>query len=88
MSSDGKKTVVLYGLSTCVWCNRTKRFLEKHKVAFTFVLVDTLQGKRREQALAQVKKFNPRVSFPTLVVDKKHSIVGYHENQMKEVLGL
>ncbi len=80
--------VVFYGLSTCIWCRRTRRFLEEQDVAFDFVYVDLLQGDERAEAIDQVRHWNPAASFPTVVLDDRQCVVGYHPDQLKEVLEL
>lgn len=80
--------VMFYGLSTCVWCKRTRKFLEEHNVAFEFVYVDLLEGEEKEAAKAQMCNFNPKESFPTLVIDGSHYAVGYKPEEIKKALGL
>ncbi|MDW8069267.1 MAG: glutaredoxin family protein [Anaerolineae bacterium] len=80
--------VLFYGLSTCIWCRRTRQFLESNGVAFDFVYVDLLSGAEREVAIEQVRRWNPSVSFPTLVIDGKRCIVGYRPEEIKEALEL
>lgn len=80
--------VLFYGLSTCIWCRRTRQFLESNNVAFDFVYVDLLQGAEREAAVEQVRRWNPSVSFPTLVIDGKRCIIGYRPEEIQEALGL
>jgi glutaredoxin len=80
--------VVFYGISTCVWCKRTRRFLEEQGVAFDYFYVDLLSGYEREEVLTQVRRWNPGASFPTLVVDDSRCVVGYRPEEIKEVLGL
>lgn len=82
------KKVVFYGLSTCGWCKRTKQFLDKHNVEYDLHYVDLLSGQKRQQVLEEVKRWNPRTSFPTVVVDDETVVVGYREDELKEVLGL
>jgi len=79
---------VLYALSTCIWCRRTRQFLERQGVAFDYIYVDLLQGKEREDALAQVRRWNPSISFPTLVADDSRCVVGAKLEEIKEVLEL
>jgi glutaredoxin len=81
-------TIVFYGLSTCIWCKRTRKFLESQEVKFDYVYVDLLQGQEREEAVEQVRCWNPAVSFPTLVVDDARCVVGYKPEEIKEALGL
>ena len=80
--------VVLYGLSTCVWCRKTREFLESEGVLFDIVYVDTLEGSEQEAAVAEVRRWNPAVSFPTVVIDGAQSVNGYKPDDLKEVLGL
>jgi len=80
--------VVLYALSTCGWCRKTRRFLESQHVAFDYVYVDLLQGNEREEVITQVRRWNPGSSFPTIVVDDRAVIVGYREDELTEALDL
>jgi len=86
--SRNRHHVLFYGLSTCIWCKRTRQFLENNDVAFDVVYVDLLQGAEREAAVEQVRRWNPSVSFPTLVIDNQRCIIGYRPEEMQEALGL
>lgn len=84
-----ENSVKLYALSTCVHCRHAKQFLEEHQVSFDCVYVDQLQGDERQQIIAQVKKYNPRVSFPTLVLcDGQKVIIGFQREDLLEALHL
>lgn len=78
--------VVFYGLSTCIWCRKTRQYLEDEGIAFDFFYVDLLQGQEREDVLARVRRWNPAVSFPTIVVDGVKSITGYRPEEIAETL--
>ena len=80
--------VKLYALSTCGWCRKTKAFLDENEIAYDLVYVDLLDGEEKDQVLAEVRKWNPRSSFPTVVVDDKESVAGFKKEQLQEVLGL
>ena len=79
--------VKLYSLSTCSHCKSTKKFLSDCTVMYDFVDVDLLQGDERKAILEDVKKFNPKCSFPTIIIGDK-VIVGFKENEIREALGL
>ncbi len=79
---------VFYGLSTCVWCRRTRQFLEDQGVKFDYVYVDLLKGQEREEAIEQVRSWNSAVSFPTVVVGDEQCVVGYKPEKLKEALRL
>lgn len=77
--------IMLYALSTCGWCRKTRALLESAGVAYDFVYVDLLQGKEKEDTLNMVKKWNPTASFPTLVINEI-GIIGYDEDSIKKEL--
>ena len=79
--------VKMYTLSTCSHCKATKKFLSECNVEYEFFDVDLLEGDERKAILEDVKKLNPRCSFPTIKIGDK-VIVGYKENELKEALGL
>jgi glutaredoxin-like protein NrdH len=83
-----KGKLLIYTLTTCIWCKKTKAFLENLGVGYNFVEVDVLSNEEKEKALTEIKRFNPSCSFPTLVVNGEQCIVGYNEAKIKEVLGL
>ena len=80
-------SVKLFSLSTCSHCKATKKFLGECNVKYEFTDVDLLQGEERAAILEDVKKLNPRCSFPTIIIGEK-VIIGYKEDQIKEALGL
>lgn len=79
--------VQVYSLSTCSHCKATKKFLSDCTVKYDFVDVDLLKGDERKAILEDVKKFNPKCSFPTVIIGES-VIVGYKEKEIKEALGL
>lgn len=82
---DANKKIKLYAVSTCGHCKTLKKMLESGAFNFDSVDVDLLEGKQRRDMLDEVRQFNKRCSFPTLVVGEK-VIVGYRENEIKEAL--
>lgn len=87
---EGEKRgkVMLYALSTCVWCNKTKKLLSDLGVDYSYIYVDLLKGDERKRTLEEVKRHNPNLSFPTTVIDDDKCIVGYKEREIKEALDL
>jgi glutaredoxin-like protein NrdH len=84
VSGKKKGTVMLYALSTCGWCKRTKELLREIGVEFDYTFVDLLEGKEQDIAMDTVERFNPSGSFPTLIIDNKKSIVGFKEQEIRE----
>jgi glutaredoxin len=79
--------IKIYTLSTCSHCKSTKKLLGDFGIQYEFTDVDLLQGEERAVILEDVKKFNPRVSFPTIIIGEK-VIVGYKEEEIRAALGL
>ena len=87
---SGRKVgeLMLYALSTCQWCNKTKELLRDLGVDFNFVYVDLLEGEEQEKALSELERWNPKGSFPTLVIGNARCIIGYQESQIRKEFGL
>ena len=87
---DGKNkgNILLYALSTCGWCKKTKEFLNSLGVEFSYIFVDLLEEQEKDEIMEDVKKWNPRCSFPTLIINDEKCIVGYKEDQIEEAIGL
>jgi glutaredoxin-like protein NrdH len=86
VKGKNKGDVMLYALSTCGWCKKTKRLLDELGIEYHYVDVDLVTEEQQGDVLDEVKGWNPRGTFPTLVVNDE-CIVGYKEEKIKEVLG-
>ncbi len=82
-----EEPVKVFSLSTCSHCKSTKKLLSNCTVQYDFIDVDLLEGDERKAILADVKKFNPKCSFPTIIIGDS-VIVGHKEDKIKEALGL
>jgi glutaredoxin len=82
-----EKEAKLYTLSTCSHCRATKKYLDECNIKYEFTDVDLLQGEERKAILEDVRKINPRCSFPTIIIGDK-VIVGFKEQEIREALGL
>jgi glutaredoxin-like protein NrdH len=80
-----KGKITLYALSTCGWCKRTRELLQELGVDHSYVYVDLLPPDEMEEALLEVERYNPRGSFPTLVIGDK-VIIGFREQEIREAL--
>jgi glutaredoxin len=79
--------VKIFSLSTCSHCRATKKFIDDCTIKYEFIDVDLLKGDERKAIIEDVKKFNPRCSFPTIIIGEK-VIVGFKEKEIKEALGM
>ncbi|GAB6281004.1 MAG: glutaredoxin family protein [Thermovirga sp.] len=86
---EGKKKgdILVYALSTCGWCRKTKEHLKEMGVAFDYIDVDLLETKDADEVMRAVRKHNDKGSFPTIVINGEHCIVGYDMDRIKDLLG-
>ena len=87
IEGEKKGDVKLYALSTCGWCKKTKGLLGELEVEYSYIDVDLLEGSDKKEVMDEVKRHNPKCSFPTLVINDKKCIVGFKEDQIKEAIG-
>jgi len=82
------KYVKVYALSTCGWCRKTVDWLKENGVKAEIVYTDMIEDEaEKEKIVAQARKHNPRLSFPTVVVnDGECVIVGFEPEKMRSVL--
>ena len=78
--------LVLFALSTCPHCRNARNFLDNNDVAYRFVYVDQLDGDEQKTVVEEATKYNPRRSFPTLVIDDDEVLVGFTEQDWKAKL--
>ena len=77
---------MLYALSTCGWCRKTKELLGNLGVKYSYVYVDLLEDDDQLNTMNELKHWNPKCSFPTLVINDKTCIVGFKEDEIVEAL--
>jgi len=81
-----KHAVMLYALSTCIWCKKTRKLLDDLGAGYDYVYVDLLTGKDEEEAMAEVRKHNPQCTFPLVIIDGSTAIVGFREPDITKAL--
>ena len=83
VQGSNKKNLMLFTLSTCIWCRKTKELLNNLKVAYQYVDVDLLNQADQEEAYIEMKKYKSE-SFPTIIFnDGEDVIIGYEEEDIK-----
>lgn len=84
VEGENKGKAVLYALSTCGWCKKTRMLLEDLNVEYSYIYVDLLEGEEREEIIEQMKEWNSQLSFPTLVINDEETIIGFDEEGIRE----
>jgi len=80
------KKVVLFALSTCGWCRRTKELLNEVEIEYEYVDVDQCSGEERETITAMARRLNPRGNYPILQIGDQ-VVVGYDPERIRKALG-
>lgn len=83
-SGTKKGDVILYTLSTCQWCRKTKDLLSELGIDYYYIDVDLAIGDDQKELTEEIKKFNPACSFPTMVINERDTIIGFDEGKIKE----
>ncbi len=86
---EGKKrgNVMLYALSTCIWCMKTKKLLKELGIEYTYEDVDLLEGEEGALIIKKIKKLVETPSFPLIVINDKKVIRGFDEVKIMKELG-
>jgi len=79
--------VILYALSTCVYCQAIKKMFEDLHIEHSYIEADLLEDNHRSAVLEQLKRVNPKCSFPTTVIGDQ-VVTGYKAQEIKEKIGV
>ena len=85
-SKQSEHSIMLFALSTCIWCKKTKNLLGSLDLSYEFINVDELSGQDEARVMEELRKFNPHATFPTIVIDEHEVILGFREDQIKKAL--
>ncbi|HPB60122.1 MAG TPA: glutaredoxin family protein [Candidatus Saccharicenans sp.] len=85
---EGRKAgkLMLYAISTCPWCRKTKALLNELGVEYSYIDVDLVPEEEEDKIRREVERWNDRLSFPTLVIDDEEVIIGFQEERIRQVL--
>jgi glutaredoxin-like protein NrdH len=80
------KNIMLFALSTCIWCKKTKALLKDLGLEHSYVDVDLLFGADQEEAYNEMWKHNQGTSFPTIIINNgEEMIIGFDEEKLKSL---
>ena len=81
------KPLIFYTLSTCSYCEITKKMLDDLEIEYKNIIVDLLPAEEKEKAVQEITRFNPRCTFPTLIYGDE-VIIGMKLQETKDMLGV
>jgi len=85
---NSKHKVLVYALSTCVWCKMTKQFLKDNNVEYEYIHVDLCDEKDKVKIRQHIQSKGGNLSYPTIIVDDNILITGFRKDKLKEALGI
>ncbi|HII85628.1 TPA: glutaredoxin family protein [Candidatus Bathyarchaeota archaeon] len=88
---SGKKNahkVVVFALSTCVWCKMTKQYLQDNQIEYEYIDVDLCEEDEKQEVRQQILDKGGSLSYPTIIVDDKVLVTGFRKDKLKEHLEL
>jgi glutaredoxin len=77
--------VLMYTLSTCPWCRKTKQFFKDKNIPFDFVDYDVASDEEQDRIVADMRKHTSHISFPYVVIDDK-VVQGYNPDKYEELI--
>jgi glutaredoxin-like protein NrdH len=83
-----KGRILVYALSTCMWCRMAKNLLKDLGVGYEYVDVDLLPVEEKDVVKKEIRKWNPDGSYPTIVINDKECVSGFDETEIKEKIGV
>jgi glutaredoxin-like protein NrdH len=83
-----KHKVLIYALSTCVWCKMTKQYLKDNGVEFEFVDVDLATETDKDKIRKDISSKGGSLSYPTTIIDDKTVVTGFRKDLLKKELEL
>ena len=83
-----KGRILVYALSTCMWCRMAKNLLRDLGVGYEYVDVDLLPVEEKDAVKKEIRKWNPDGSYPTIVINDKECVSGFDETEIKEKIGV
>ncbi|MHA2391845.1 MAG: glutaredoxin family protein [Promethearchaeota archaeon] len=81
-----EENILIFTLSTCMWCKKCKAFLNDRNMTYRYIDVDKIEKQDKSKILDYLKStYKERISYPFLVCESGH-VVGYNPNQYEELL--
>jgi glutaredoxin len=87
VDGENRGKINFFALSTCIWCRKTKALLNRLGVDYYYIDVDLVTGDDVDKVRDEMGRWNPMLSFPTIIIDDDKVITGYREQELKEALG-
>ncbi|MBP2029838.1 glutaredoxin [Methanohalophilus levihalophilus] len=78
--------VILYTLSTCPWCRKSKAYLNERNIPFDNIEYDLADEETKEMIRNVIEESGEKLAFPFLKKGDQ-CICGYNPKKYAEILG-
>jgi len=79
--------VIMYTMSTCPWCRKTKKFFTDNKIPFEYTDYDLATDEEQKKIMDTMLKKGADGIFPFVIIGKD-VVIGYHPEKYSELLRL
>ena len=77
---------IMYALTTCLHCKNTKKFREDNHFEVTVIHLDDYCDAQRAELMEKVRTYNPRGTFPVVLMPNGKVIVGFRKILLEEAM--
>ena len=87
VKGKNKGNVILYAISTCLWCKKTKRLLNELGIEYYYVDVDLMSETQKDEVREEVIRWKKKADYPCIVINNEKCIPTYDEQVIRKELG-
>jgi len=89
---NNSHSVVVYTMSSCTPCWKTKKLFDSQSVKYEYLDLDTAAPWERSEAMVEIGEHLPgggvKIFFPVIIIDGRTVIYGYDKGKLSEFLEL
>lgn len=79
------KKIVVYGLSTCPWCRKTKQYFTDMQIDFDYINYDLANEEEQSKIMQDMKELGSGNAFPFVKIGEE-VIIGYNPEKFSTLL--
>ena len=80
--------VLIYAISTCIWCKRAKKFLRDQDIEYKYVDIDQCNVEDRSKLKKDILARGGQLSYPVIIIDDKILINNFQIDKIRDALGI
>jgi glutaredoxin len=80
--------VLIYAISTCIWCKRAKKFLRDQDIEYKYVDIDQCNVEDRSKIKKDILARGGQLVYPTIIIDDKILINNFRIDKIRDALGI